>query len=244
MEELKSLKKTTSELRGQLKERDAQIAFLRKDIKELNAQITFLRKDIEDLNAQMEPRDAQIAFLHEAMVKQDNARFKMFHANILVDFIKKVFGELGLKSPGNLEDPKTETSKTRYAQAAQSLSQRQLEVFFKEKGKQLGPQYYKVLQNMSQVRLQISLNFPSFPWSDLTVDFFQYIDERNRTAHETHIEFAQLLHSDEYREKKDYWKWANLFPSVYGKTVEQFVMEEDDAAQNKIAEEGAWEPAY
>ena len=176
------------------------------------------------------------------MEKQDNARFKMFHANILVDFVKKVFGELGLKHPGNLEEAKTETSKTRYAQAAQSLSQRQLEVFFGEKGKQLGPQYYKVLQNMSQVRLQISLNFPSFLWSDLTVDFFQYIDERNRTAHETHIEFAQLLHSDQYREKKDYWKWANLFPYIYNQTVEDFVME-DDAAQNKIEEEEAWEPA-
>lgn len=172
MEELKSLQKTTSELRGQIEKLEAQSKELKARMEARDAQSKELKAQMEERDAQMEARDAQIAFLHKAIVKQDNARFKMFHANILVDFVKKVFTELRLKYPGNLEEAKTETTKTRYAQAAQSLSQRQLEVFFGGKGKQLGPQYFKVLQNMSQVRLQISLNYPSFLWSDLTVDFF------------------------------------------------------------------------
>ena len=86
----------------------------------------------------------------------------MFKAKFLVDFVKKVFVDLHLDYPGNLEEVK-DTKKTRNAQAALSLNQRQLEVFFGVEGKRLGPQYYRVLQNISQVRLHIFiLNFQSF----------------------------------------------------------------------------------
>lgn len=97
--------------------------------------------------------------LLKLVTDQNNARMKMFKANILVDLVKKVFADLHLHYPGNLEEVK-ETKKTRYAQAARSLNQQQLEAFFKENGKQLAPQYYKVLQTISQVRLKICLNFP------------------------------------------------------------------------------------
>lgn len=89
------------------------------------------------------------------MAQQTEARLKMYKANILVDFVKKVFVDLHLEYPGNLEEVKE-------TQAAQSLDQRQLEAFFKEDGnnpKKLAPMYYEVLQNISKVRLKISLNF-------------------------------------------------------------------------------------
>lgn len=89
------------------------------------------------------------------MAQQTEARLKMYKANILVDFVKKVFVDLHLEYPGNLEEVKD-------TQAAQSLDQRQLEAFFKEDGKnskKLAPMYYEVLQNISKVRLKISLNF-------------------------------------------------------------------------------------
>ncbi len=92
--------------------------------------------------------------LDKRMAVQDRARFKMFKANILVDLVKKVYVDLHLDYPGNLEERK-DTKKTRNAQAALSLNERQLEVFFKDDGKRFGPQYYKVLQNITQVRLPI-----------------------------------------------------------------------------------------
>ena len=82
----------------------------------------------------------------------------MYKATILVDFVKKAFADLHLEYPGELEDVK-DTKTTRYAQAAQSLNQRQLEAFFKEDGEKLAPEYYEVLQNITKVRLKISLNF-------------------------------------------------------------------------------------
>ena len=96
----------------------------------------------------------RMAVQDKRMELQDKARFKMFKANILVDFVKRVFIDLHLDYPGNLEDIK-DTKKTRNAQAALSLNQGQLEVFFGEEGKKLGPQYYRVLQNITQVRLHI-----------------------------------------------------------------------------------------
>ena len=94
------------------------------------------------------------ATILKRMAVQDKARFKMFKANILVAFVKKVFVDLHLDFPGNLEEIK-DTKKTKNAQAALSLSQRQLEIFFGEEGKKLGPQYYRVLQNITQVCLHI-----------------------------------------------------------------------------------------
>ena len=82
----------------------------------------------------------------------------MYKANILVDFVKKVFVDLHLEYPGKLEEVK-DTKKTRYAQAAQSLNKRQLEAFFKEDGKRLAEHYYKVLQKVPDVRLKSSLSF-------------------------------------------------------------------------------------
>ena len=96
----------------------------------------------------------RMAVQDKRLAVQDIARFKMFKANILVDFVKRVFVDLHLDYPGNLEEMK-DTKKTKNAQAALSLSQRQLEVFFGEEGKKLGPQYYRVLQNITQVRLHI-----------------------------------------------------------------------------------------
>ena len=47
------------------------------------------------------------------------------------------------------------------------------------------------------------------------------MDERNRYAHESEIEFARLLlqcHSDEQNDK--YSIWSKVFPWLYGDTVE------------------------
>ena len=95
------------------------------------------------------------ATILKSMAVQDKARFKMFQANILVEFVKRVFVDLHLDYPGNLEEKIKDTKKTRNAQAALSLSQQQLEVFFGEQGKKLGPQYHRVLQNMAQVCLYL-----------------------------------------------------------------------------------------
>lgn len=65
-----------------------------------------LRGRIKRLEAQTEELKGQIAPLLKSMRRQDNARFKTFHANTLVDFDKKIFVELGLDYPGNLEEVK------------------------------------------------------------------------------------------------------------------------------------------
>ena len=98
--------------------------------------------------------NTEITTLRNRMALMDKAHFKIFKANILVDFVKRVFVDLHLDYPGNLEEIK-DTKKTRDTQAALSLNQRQLEVFFGEEGKKLGPQYYRVLQNITQVHLHI-----------------------------------------------------------------------------------------
>lgn len=64
---------------------------------------------------------------------------------------------------------------------------------------------------------------------------------RNETAHETSIDFATLLNSDRYRETQEYYKWGNLFPYVYGKSVVEIV--EDQAAAERFAEDVEWGPA-
>ena len=63
-----------------------------------------------------------------------------------------------------------------------------------------------------------------------------------KTAHETYIDFAELLHSEPYREKGDYWKWANLFPYVYGKRVDDIVNDLEAADKDELAGEEEWGP--
>ena len=83
----------------------------------------------EEDTAKTEKLEGQIAELLESKRDQDEARFKMHHANILSEFVEKIFVELWLNYPGNLDEVK-DTIKIRYAQAALSPSQRQLEVIF------------------------------------------------------------------------------------------------------------------
>lgn len=93
--------------------------------------------------------EKQIAALLKSAHEHDEARLRSFRANTLVDLVKRVFMDLNLNYPGNLDE------------AALSLDQQQLESFFKDEGKTLGQQYFKVLQNIAQVRHSInkSLDF-------------------------------------------------------------------------------------
>ena len=73
------------------------------------------------------------------------------------------------------------------------------------------------------------------------VAFFQYIDGRNETAHESHIEFAELLQTNQYRGKGDYLRWAKLFKPVYGKTIQQIMDDQKAKEQDKHVEEKEWD---
>lgn len=92
-----------------------------------------------------------IAAFSKRVHERDEARLRDCRANTLIDLVKKVFIDLKLNYPGNL-DGVEDTKKTRLIKAALSLNQQQLESFFKENGKKVGPQYFKVLQNITHVR--------------------------------------------------------------------------------------------
>lgn len=66
--------------------------------------------------------------------------------------------------------------------------------------------------------------------------FFQFIDGRNEAAHESHIEFAKLLQTEQYRDKGDYIRWARLFKPVYGSTIEQIMDDLKAKEQEMLAE--------
>lgn len=87
-----------------------------KSLKENHAETTsVLRGRIEKIEAQNSELGEQVVALLKFMGKQYNARSKMFYANTLVDFIKKVFLELRLNYPCNMEEVKDTKKKTRYA---------------------------------------------------------------------------------------------------------------------------------
>ena len=177
-----------------------------------------------------------------ALIKQQvEARLKLFRANTLVDLVEKVFMDLKLDYPGKLDEVK-DTKKTKTALAALSLNQRQLELFFGDKGKTLGPQYFKVLQNITKVRQSNNHSTSKYLHLDqILISILQYIDGRNESAHPTSTEFALLLNSVWYNKTGEYYKWANLFPYVYGKSVEEIV--EDQAAMaNQNLEDVEWGP--
>lgn len=126
-------------------------------------QIAKLDVEIQELQAKHDALQASHDTLQTFIANQNEGRMKMYKANILADFVKKVFVDLHLEYPGKLEEVK-DTKKTRYAQAATSLSKRQLEAFFtehktKEDKTKYAEHYYKLLQRITEVRLKISLNF-------------------------------------------------------------------------------------
>lgn len=101
-------------------------------------EIHFLKEDHK--GKIMEPRQANAKLGKEIikedhvtlltfMKKQNDARVKMYKANILVGFVQKLFVDLQLDYPGQLDGVKV-TKKTSYEQSARSLNQQQLEVFF------------------------------------------------------------------------------------------------------------------
>ena len=74
------------------------------------------------------------------------------------------------------------------------------------------------------------------------VAFFQYIDGRNETAHESHIEFVELLETEQYHKKGDYRTWANLFYPVYGKTIQEIMDDQNTKEQdNHVVDEEEWD---
>ena len=95
---------------------------------------------------------SQIAKLTRHVSMHDEARLRLFRANILVDLVKKVSIDLKLDPPDKTDQTKDNTKRRRITQVARSIKQQQLEFFFKEDGKKYGPQYFKLRQKIDQVR--------------------------------------------------------------------------------------------
>ena len=74
--------------------------------------------EIGKLKTDMRELRKENVTLLKLMTQQNEARVKMYKANILVDFVKKVFVDLRLEYPGKLDEA-NDIKKTRYAQAAQ-----------------------------------------------------------------------------------------------------------------------------
>lgn len=53
------------------------------------------------------------------------------------------------------------------------------------------------------------------------------IQLRNRTAHQIEKELAQLLMTERYKDKHEYFYWAPLLLFCYGKSVEELAAEEE-----------------
>lgn len=52
------------------------------------------------------------------------------------------------------------------------------------------------------------------------------IEQRNEQAHETKGQFAQLLLCDQFKDKNIFHMWKDIFPVVYGATVEELAARE------------------
>lgn len=147
---IKELKAQRVVDKAQIKELKLKMEKLEAQVEELKAQVEEFKAQTEELKVQTEELKSQTEELKAQTKHHDEGRLKLFRANILVDLVKKVFVDLKLDFPGKLDEVK-DTKKTKTALAARSLNQQQLEIFFKDKGKTFGPQYFKVLQNITQV---------------------------------------------------------------------------------------------
>lgn len=64
--------------------------------------------------------------------------------------------------------------------------------------------------------------------------YHQVIERRNTAAHETKGDFAHLLLSDPFRGTHPYELWKDLFPILYGASIELVAAQEDADLRDQI----------
>ena len=58
------------------------------------------------------------------------------------------------------------------------------------------------------------------------------IGARNQLAHENEVEFAKLLLEDQYKDQNIFHLWKDIFPLVWGQTIEQLAAKETESEED------------
>lgn len=185
-----------TEFKAFKKETDGQIKALEDKDKKKSAQIEALEVKDMKVNAEVNEIKAHFAVLNAHLAANDNVRLTMFVANLLLGAVKKLAKIRGEQFAKGNNDP--EHSTTRYQQYAEKLryDDRGKAAWKKDTG--LDPIHLTTVRNLGH-----------------------YQTQRNDAAHETQHQFASLLLSDRYKNKREYYLYGELFEWVYGTTLEK-----------------------
>ena len=64
----------------------------------------------------------------------------------------------------------------------------------------------------------------------------QYVENRNKSAHESQADFARLLLSKNYRNTHIYETWKDIFPLLYGGIIDKVAGEKDEFSKLLLLE--------
>jgi len=142
----------------------------------------------------LENLENRVLVLEQQQQAAQKRQRSIWIANLLTDFIDKLYKVRGNRLPSGAGND-SNRSATKYTNAAERIGSKNWEQDFG-----IPIKYFNVLKKYSQ-----------------------FVNERNHTAHDTEVEFAEYMLSNEGKERldSDYHNWGGLYKFVYGKSVEE-----------------------